>query len=121
MATFNHLHKERKPGSIGTSIWGVDVKVVNDKSEEVPAGEIGEIAIRGTNVMKGYWNLPEETNSVYRPGPIPGEKVLFTGDLFKKDEEGFLYFIALDILCLKPKQASHYLHIIFYSMMYLLQ
>jgi acyl-CoA synthetase (AMP-forming)/AMP-acid ligase II len=44
--------------------------------------------------MKGYWNLPEETEKVLKPGPIPGEKVLYTGDYFKMDEEGYLYFIS---------------------------
>lgn len=44
--------------------------------------------------MKGYWNLPQETDRVLRPGPLPGERVLYTGDLFKMDEEGFLYFVS---------------------------
>ena len=44
--------------------------------------------------MKGYWNLPEETARALRPGPVPGERALHTGDLFKMDEEGFLYFVA---------------------------
>jgi acyl-CoA synthetase (AMP-forming)/AMP-acid ligase II len=56
--------------------------------------QIGELVVRGANVMKGYWNLPEETAKKLRPGQIPGEQVLFTGDLFKMDDEGFLYFIS---------------------------
>jgi acyl-CoA synthetase (AMP-forming)/AMP-acid ligase II len=44
--------------------------------------------------MKGYWELPDETDKVLRPGPFPGEKVLHTGDLFRTDEEGFLYFVG---------------------------
>jgi acyl-coenzyme A synthetase/AMP-(fatty) acid ligase len=44
--------------------------------------------------MKGYWNLPEETSKALRPGPYPGERVLYTGDLFKQDEEGYLYFLG---------------------------
>ena len=50
--------------------------------------------VRGSNVMKGYWNRPEETEAALKDGPFPGEKVLYTGDLFKTDEEGFLYFVS---------------------------
>jgi acyl-CoA synthetase (AMP-forming)/AMP-acid ligase II len=57
-------------------------------------GVIGELVVRGANVMKGYWNLPRETDRVLRPGPLPSEKVLYTGDLFKMDEEGYLYFVS---------------------------
>ena len=68
---------------------------LDDKGNKIEKpGEIGELVVRGANVMKGYWNLPVETNNVLKPGFIPGEKVLFTGDLFKKDEEDFLYFIS---------------------------
>jgi long-chain acyl-CoA synthetase len=88
VATFNHLHKERKPGSIGTPIWGVDVKVVNDKSEELPVGEIGEIAIRGTNVMKGYYNKPDATAEAFK-----GTAWFHTGDLGRMDEDGYIYIV----------------------------
>ena len=55
VASFNHPDRERKPGSIGTPIAGVAMKVVDDDGNEVPQGEVGEICIRGENVMKGYW------------------------------------------------------------------
>jgi long-chain acyl-CoA synthetase len=81
------------------------------------AGETGELVVRGANVMKGYWNLPEETDRVLKPGPLPGEKVLYTGDLFKMDEEGFLYFVSRkdDILKvagerISPKEIEAVLH-----------
>ena len=61
LASFNHLHKERKPGSVGTPVWGVEIKIFNTDQEEVPTGEVGEIVIRGHNVMKGYYNNPEAT------------------------------------------------------------
>ena len=61
MASFNHPHAERKPGSIGTPIAGVEMRLVDDDGKDVAAGEVGEIAIRGENVMKGYWQRPEET------------------------------------------------------------
>jgi long-chain acyl-CoA synthetase len=52
------------------------------------------LVVRGAHVMKGYWQMPEETERVLRPGPFPWEKVLHTGDLFRMDEEGYLYFIG---------------------------
>ena len=61
VASFNHPDRERKPGSIGTPIRGVEMRVVDATGAEVPQGEVGEIAIRGHNIMKGYWNKPEAT------------------------------------------------------------
>src|SRR6185312_13380087 len=61
VASFNQLDAERKPGSIGTPIPGVEMRVVDDEGADVERGEVGEIAIRGENVMKGYWGKPEET------------------------------------------------------------
>ena len=55
---------------------------------------VGELVIRGPHVMKGYWGNPEATDKALRPGPYPWEKVLYTGDLFYADEEGFLYFVG---------------------------
>jgi acyl-CoA synthetase (AMP-forming)/AMP-acid ligase II len=55
---------------------------------------VGELVVRGANVMKGYWENPAETAAVLRPGPYPWERVLYTGDLFKMDEDGFLYFVS---------------------------
>src|ERR1700744_2145302 len=62
-AAFNHPHRERKVGSIGTPIEGVQMRVVDLNGGEVPQGHTGEIQIRGHNVMKGYWNLPEGTKT----------------------------------------------------------
>jgi acyl-CoA synthetase (AMP-forming)/AMP-acid ligase II len=55
---------------------------------------VGELVVRGPNVMKGYWGDPDGTDEVLKPGILPGEKVLYTGDLFRTDEEGFLYFVG---------------------------
>ncbi|MGF2615283.1 fatty acid--CoA ligase family protein [Rossellomorea vietnamensis] len=85
---FNPLDRPRKAGSIGTSIVNVENKVVNELGEEVPAGEVGELVVRGPNVMKGYYKLPEETNASIRDG------WLYTGDLATMDEEG--YFTIVD-------------------------
>lgn len=69
---------------------------------------MGELVVRGSNVMQGYWNDPEETARVFRPGRYPGETLLYTGDLFKKDEEGYLYFIARkdDLIKTKSERVS---------------
>ena len=66
--SFNHPDRERKPGSIGTPIEGVEMKVVDDEDNEVPQGEVGEIVIRGHNVMKGYWQRPDATAEAIRDG-----------------------------------------------------
>jgi len=88
VATFNHLHKERKPGSVGTPIWGVEVKIVDKDDNEVATGEVGEIAIRGHNVMKGYYNKPEATAEAFM-----GTAWFHTGDLGRKDEDGYVYIV----------------------------
>ena len=88
VATFNHLHKERKPGSIGTPIWGIDVKVFDKNNKEVANGEIGEIVIRGHNVMKGYYNKPEATADAFQK-----TNWFHTGDLGKMDKDGYIYIV----------------------------
>jgi amino acid adenylation domain-containing protein len=83
-----------RPDSVGKAMPNVEVYIVNEQGKRLPAGEVGELVVRGSNVMRGYWNLPEETDKMLRPGPVPGERVLFTGDLFRMDHEGYLYFIG---------------------------
>jgi long-chain acyl-CoA synthetase len=83
-----------RPDSVGIPIPNEEVFVVDEKGEEVPPGQVGELVIRGANVMQGYWNAPEETAKRYRPGRYRGEAFLYSGDLFKRDEEGYLYFVA---------------------------
>jgi long-chain acyl-CoA synthetase len=87
VASFNHPHAERKPGSIGTPIRGVELRLVDDNGTDVPTGEVGEIAIRGENVMKGYWQRPEDTAKAIPDGWFR------TGDLARRDEDGY-YFIV---------------------------
>ncbi|MFJ7664103.1 fatty acid--CoA ligase family protein [Lysinibacillus sp. NPDC097162] len=84
---FNPLDRERKAGSIGTSINNVENRVVDINGREVPVGEVGELVVRGPNVMKGYYKMPEETAMAIRDG------WLYTGDLAKVDDEGYFYIV----------------------------
>src|SRR5690349_1673324 len=88
VACSNHPDKERKAGSIGTPIEGVEMKVVDDNGNEVAQGEPGEIQIRGHNVMKGYWNLPEATAAAITP-----DGWFSTGDIGKVDDDGYFYIV----------------------------
>jgi long-chain acyl-CoA synthetase len=84
----------RRPGSVGIAIPGTEAYVVDEHGGPVAPGVVGELVIRGAHVMKGYWENPEATARALRPGPHPWEKVLHTGDLFRADADGFLYFVA---------------------------
>ncbi|HEV3185984.1 MAG TPA: AMP-binding protein [Xanthobacteraceae bacterium] len=83
-----------RPGSVGIAIPGTEAYVVDADGERAAAGETGELVIRGAHVMQGYWENPEATARALRPGPYPWEKVLCTGDLFRADADGFLYFVG---------------------------
>lgn len=85
---------DRRPTSVGKAMPNVEAYIVNGEDERVGPGEVGELVVRGANVMKGYWRLEKETKEMLRPGPFFGESLLYTGDLFRMDEEGYLYFVA---------------------------
>jgi acyl-CoA synthetase (AMP-forming)/AMP-acid ligase II len=85
---------DHKPGSVGIAIPNEEVFVVDDTGRAVGPGVVGELVVRGSHVMSGYWGMPAETARSLRPGPLPGEKVLYTGDLFTMDQDGFLYFVS---------------------------
>lgn len=87
VVTFNQLDVGRKSGSVGTPVWGVEVKVVDENDQELPAGEKGELLFRGHNVMKGYYKKPEATAEALKNG------WMHSGDIAIKDEDGF-YFIV---------------------------
>jgi len=88
VAAFNHPDRPRKPGSIGTPVEGVEMRIVDNDGAEVPQGEPGEIEIRGHNVMKGYWNLPEATAEA-----INADGWFATGDIARTDEDGYYYIV----------------------------
>jgi long-chain acyl-CoA synthetase len=83
-----------RPTSVGRGMPNEEVYVVDEDGRRVGPGVIGELVVRGSNVMKGYWEDPVETAKRLRPGRYPSEKVLYTGDLFKMDSEGYLYFVG---------------------------
>lgn len=87
VVTFNQLSIGRKPGSIGTPVWGVEVKIVDENDQEVPVGEKGELLYRGHNVMKGYYKRPEANAETLRGG------WMHSGDVAIKDEDGFFYIV----------------------------
>ena len=88
VACFNHPDKPRKPGSIGTPVEGVSMKLVDENRREVGDGEVGEIAIRGHNVMKGYWNRPDATSEA-----IDADCWFYWGDLARIDDEGRFFIV----------------------------
>ncbi len=86
----NPVYGERKPGSIGVVVSGVDAMIADEKGVEIPPGEIGELVFRGPNACIGYWNLPEQT----------GEKIIngwvHTGDHAYRDEDGYFFIVGRD-------------------------
>ena len=84
----------RRPTSVGIPIPNEEVFIVDEHGRETGPDTVGELVVRGANVMQGYWNRPEETATTFRPGKYRGEALLYTGDLFKRDRDGFLYFVA---------------------------
>ncbi len=87
VASSNHPGMERKPGSIGTPLEEVEMKVVDEDDNEVPEGEVGEIVIRGHNVMKGYWQRPDATAEAMRGGWF------HSGDMARVDEDGYFFIV----------------------------
>lgn len=88
IASFNHPHRVRKPGSIGTPIEGVAMRVVDTEGNPLPVGEAGEIQIRGHNVMPGYWNQPDATSKAISP-----DGWFSTGDIGRVDGDGYYYIV----------------------------
>lgn len=87
VVSFNQREFGKKPGSVGVPIWGVEVKIVDEKGVELPIGEKGELIYRGHNVMKGYYNNPKATAETLKDG------WLYSGDVAIKDEDGFFFIV----------------------------
>ncbi len=87
VACSGHPDMERKPGSIGTPIEGVEMRIVDEDDNDVEPGEVGEIVIRGHNIMKGYWHKPEASAETMRGGWF------HSGDMARTDEDGYFYIV----------------------------
>lgn len=114
---------DRRPGSVGKAIPDTEVFVVDEQDQPVGPDVIGELVVRGPHVMRGYWEAPEETAKRYRPimssNGLPAETWLYSGDLFRTDADGFLYFVGRkdDIIKSRgekvaPKEIEHVVYAI---------
>ncbi|MEQ1579214.1 MAG: AMP-binding protein [Steroidobacteraceae bacterium] len=85
---------DSRPTSVGRGMPNEEVWLVDEQGRRLPNGSTGELVIRGSNVMRGYWRDPVNTAERLKPGPLPGEVVLYSGDIFRSDDEGYLYFVG---------------------------
>ncbi len=106
-----------RPTSVGRGMPNEEVWLVDEAGTRLPNGSTGELVVRGSHVMRGYWNKPTETAERLRPGPGPFETVLYSGDIFRTDEEGWLYFVGRkdDIIKsrgekISPREVENILH-----------
>jgi amino acid adenylation domain-containing protein len=98
----------RKPGSVGIPVPNTELWIVGENGERLGPNRVGELVVRGSTVMRGYWEKPEATAEKLRPGPLPGELVLYTGDYCRFDEDGYFYFVGRkdDILKVKGEKVA---------------
>jgi long-chain acyl-CoA synthetase len=83
-----------RPASSGIAMPGTELWVEDEEGRRLGPGQVGELVVRGRHVMRGYWQDPVLSAQRFRPGPVPGERLCYSGDLFKTDEEGYLYFVS---------------------------
>ncbi|MBL9080136.1 MAG: AMP-binding protein [Planctomycetes bacterium] len=108
---------DARPGSVGIAIPGTEVWLEDEHGRRCGPGEVGELVVRGGHVMLGYWQAPEASARRFPPGPLPGERVCRSGDLFSRDEQGFHFFVGRRDDMLKsrgekvaPKEVENVLH-----------
>jgi amino acid adenylation domain-containing protein len=112
---------DRRPGSVGKAIPNTEVFIVDEDDQPVEPGVVGELVVRGAHVMGGYWEAPEATahrfHACLTANGLPAPTLLYTGDLFRMDDEGFLYFVGRkdDIIKSRgekvaPKEIEHVLY-----------
>jgi long-chain acyl-CoA synthetase len=85
---------DARPDSVGRGMPNQEHWLVDEQGRRLPHGSIGELVVCGEHVMQGYWERPEETAQRLRDGPLPGQRVLHTGDLFRSDADGYLSFVS---------------------------
>jgi amino acid adenylation domain-containing protein len=85
---------DQRPGSVGVPIPGTEAWLEDVEGRRSGPGQVGELVVRGPHVMRGYWEDEKATTLRFRPGPIPGERLCYTGDLFRQDADGYFYFVG---------------------------
>jgi long-chain acyl-CoA synthetase len=90
----SHEDLDARPGSVGRGMPNQEHWLVDEQGRRLPNGSVGELVVSGGHVMRGYWRRPEETAQALRAGPSADSRVLHTGDLFRSDADGYLYFIS---------------------------
>jgi len=85
---------DRRPGSVGIPIPGTEAWIEDENGRRLPPEQVGELVVRGRHVMRGYWEAPEMTAKRYRSDPSTGDRLCYTGDLFRTDADGFFYFVG---------------------------
>jgi long-chain acyl-CoA synthetase len=85
---------DQRPGSVGIPIPGTEAWVEDESGQRCPPNQVGELVVRGRHVMRGYWQDETASAQRFRPGPIPGERLCYTGDLFRTDADGYFYFVG---------------------------
>jgi acyl-CoA synthetase (AMP-forming)/AMP-acid ligase II len=89
---------DRRPGSIGRAIPETEIHVIDERGRKCEPGEVGELVHRGPTVALGYWRDPEATEAVFRTSrfvpPGSGERVVYSGDLVRREQDGYLYFVG---------------------------
>ena len=83
-----------RPASVGVAIPGSELWIVDEHDRRLPCGDVGQLVVRSPTIMRGYWDKPGDTAARLRPGPRPGERVLYTGDLARFDDAGYLYVVG---------------------------
>jgi len=85
---------DRRPGSVGRPIPGTQAWIEDASGRRLGPGELGQLVICGPHVMRGYWEDPQATAARFRPGPEPGQRLCYSGDLFRQDADGYFYFVG---------------------------
>lgn len=94
---------DRRPSSVGKAMPNCEVSILSDEGKEVMPDMVGKLVVRGANVMQGYWNSPDLNEKTFQEGCNKRERILYTEDLFRKDEEGYLYFVGRNDDLIKTK------------------
>jgi acyl-CoA synthetase (AMP-forming)/AMP-acid ligase II len=85
---------DKRPGSVGIPIPGTEAWLEDESGARLGSGERGELVVRGRHVMRGYWEAPELSAERFRQGETPDERLCYTGDIFRTDDEGYFYFVG---------------------------